>query len=101
MNHAASDTIALPPGSDIRLFMLVPYSLVIVAPAPHKATTDMSTRPGLSGLFTFDPGMSWPDRSCCRYAENYLQTGSQVCFQFESLADALACHKRLLREMPR
>lgn len=93
-----SQRIALPPLADIRLCMAPPHHLVIVAPPPLKASMDEFLRRGVRGLFTFDPGLSWPDQSGCHHAQEYLRLGLPVCFQFTALADALACHKRLVKE---
>lgn len=93
-----SRSIALPLSADIRLCMVPPHHLVVVAPPPLKADTNVFLRPGVCGLFTFDPGLTWPDRSGCQWAEEYLKAGHPICFQFTALADALACHKRLVKE---
>ncbi|MDQ2802606.1 MAG: hypothetical protein M3Y41_07945 [Pseudomonadota bacterium] len=97
-----SRTITVPPDADIGLTMQGRRHMVIVAPAPLKANLTLFTRPGtLGGWFTFDPGLTWPDRNCCRFASHYLQTGIPIGFEFAALADALACHRRLLREAGR
>lgn len=93
-----SRRIALPASADIRLCMVPPHHMVIVAPPPLRAILEEFLRPGVRGLFTFDPGVTWPNPSGCRYAEHYLKAGEPICFQFGALADALAFHKRLLRE---
>ncbi len=93
MEH--STQITLPPGSDVRLCLVSPFSLVLVAPPGTKADPDMLLRSGIAGLFTFDPGLAWPDRSGCAAATAYLAAGHPICLQFEALADAMACHKRM------
>jgi hypothetical protein len=73
--------------------------MVVVAPAPLKADLDLLLRePSVIGLFTFDPGVTWPDRSGCAYASAYLAAGHAICLQFDALGDAVAAHERLQRE---
>ena len=90
-NHA---DITVPPGSALRLCLVCPISLVLVAPPGVKADLDMLCRPGITGLFTHDPGLTWPDRSGCAAATAYLAAGHPIALQFEALADAIACHAR-------
>ena len=95
-----SDTIAVPDGTDIRLVVMPPFSVVAIAPPPLKAEADLYIRPGgVSGLFTFDDGLIWPDRTCRRAAESYLAAGVPIAFQFRKLEYALVCISRLKREM--
>ncbi len=95
----------LPNKLDIRLAMLpVPggrtEAFVIAAPAPLKDGMDLFGRkPGMSGIITYDAGLSWPDRTGQRMAEALLQAGQPVAFGFATVVDALACHSRLLREV--
>ncbi len=97
-----SRIISAPAGADIRLASMGRHHVVMVAPPPLKAELNAFLRPGVvSGLFTFDPGMTWPDRDGCAFAQQYLKLGVPVCFQFGSMADALTCHSRLLREAGR
>ncbi len=94
-------TIAIPAGADIRVAMLPPHHLVLVAPPPLKADVAKFLQSGVSAVFTFDDGMNWPDQDCCRYAEQYLRAGIPICFEFGAFADALTCHRRLLQEAGR
>ena len=79
----------------MRLLMQGGLHFVIVAPPPQQADLAMFRRPGVSGLFTFDHGLSWPDREGCRLASAYLKANHPIAFCFEALGDALACRKRL------
>ncbi len=57
---------------------------------------DFLSRPGLSGILTHNPGMSWPDRKGERLASATLAVeGTSVFLLFHSLADAMGCRKRL------
>lgn len=98
---ASGLAITIPPGCDIRLSIVAPHSLVLVAPPGVEADLGMFCRPGVAGLFTFDPGLTWPDRSGCLAATYYLSHGCPILLQFESLADAMTCRKRLLVETAR
>ncbi len=89
-----STNIDVPPGSDLRLCIVSPVSLVLVAPPGVKADLDILHRPGIAGLFTHDAGLTWPDRSGCAAATAYLAAGHPIALQFEALADAMACHAR-------
>ncbi len=95
----------LPDNCDIRLVMLPAPGggtevFVIAAPPPLKAGLALFGRkPGLSGIITHDAGLSWPDRTGQRMAETLLRNGHPVAFGFQNLADALACHGRLVREV--
>ncbi len=91
-------TITIPPGCDIRLSIVAPHSLVLVTPPGVEADLGMFRRPGVAGLFTFDPGLTWPERSGCLAATFYLANGVPICLQFDNLADAMTCWKRLLAE---
>jgi len=94
-----SRTIALPQGTDIRLSIRPPYHLVVVAPSPLTANLDdLLSKPRVIGMFTFDPGVTWPDRSGCAYASVYLAAGHPICLQFDELTDALACRERLAKQ---
>ena len=94
----------LPPGTDVRLGLMpdVPAYFVFIAPAPLKAGThllDLVNRPGeVAALLTHDAGVNWTDRHGVALAESVLTEGGAVIMQFETMADALAAHRRLLRE---
>ncbi len=96
---ASGLTITIPPGCDIRLSIVAPHSLVLVAPPGVEAGVDMFRRPGVAGLFTFDPGLTWPDRNGCSAASHYLTHNCPILFKFDNLAGAMACRRRLLAEM--
>ena len=95
----------IPDDLDIRLLLLPGQpsaACAIVAPAPLKADLSLFTKPGcMSAMLTHDPGLDWPDRRGERLAEAMLREGRPVGFVFASLADALACHRRLVREAAR
>ena len=90
-----SRSIEIPEGADIRICTRSGMSLLIVAPPPQKADPDMFERGGISGLFTFDPGLTWPNQDGCRAASAYLKAGCPIAFIFEALRDALVCRERL------
>ncbi len=96
---ASGLTITIPPGCDVRLSIVAPHSLVLVAPLGVEADLGMFYRPGVAGLFTFDPGLTWPDRNGCSAASYYLTHNCPILFEFDNLADAMTCRKRLLAEM--
>ena len=90
-----SRDIPVPQGADVRLVLQGSLHFVIVAPAPLKADPAMFRKPGVHGVFTFDPGLTWPNRDGCRAAAGYLRAGLPIAFCFEALGDALVCRKRL------
>ncbi len=94
-------TITIPPGCDVRLSIIAPHSLVLVAPPGMAADLSMLLPVGVSGVFTFDRGLTWPDRKGCSAATALLANDSPLCFQFDGLADAMAFHKRLIAETVR
>ncbi len=95
-----SEQIAIPPDADVRILCQPPFYTVAIAPAPLTANADLFSTPGgVSAMFTFDPGLTWPDRRCRQLTEGYLANGVPVAYCFPSLADALACHARLKPEM--
>ena len=96
-----SRSIEIPAGSDMRLLMRGGLHLVIVAPPPQRADLAMFRRPGVSGLFTFDQGLAWPDRDGCHAASAYLKADHPIAFCFETLGDALICKKRLAESVGR
>lgn len=98
---ASGLAITIPPDCDVRLSIVAPHSLVLVAPPGIEANIEMFFRPGVAGLFTFDHGLTWPDRSGCLAATYYLTHGCPICLRFDSLADAMTCRKRLLGETMR
>lgn len=97
---SASDlNITIPSGCDVRLSITAPHSLVLVAPPGVEADLGMFYRPGVVGLFSFDPGLTWPDQNGCSAASYYLTHNCPILLQFDNLADAMTCWKRLLVEM--
>jgi hypothetical protein len=94
MSSGNSSAIAVPKGSDVRLQIISPHNFVFVAPPGVKAELEMFTKPGIAGLFTFDGGLTWPDRAGCKAATVYLGTGFPICLQFDDLASAMTCAKR-------
>ena len=95
-----SRTIEVPAGSDMRLCTQGGWHFVLVASPPLQADVAMFRRPGVSGLFTFDPGLTWPDRDACRAASAYLKAKHPIAFCFERLGDALVFRKRLGEPAP-
>lgn len=92
-------SISIPASADIGLCLRPPHSLVVVAPSPLKADLELLLRkPSVVAMFTFDPDVTWPDRSGCAYASAYLAAGHAIVLQFDSLGDALACKSRLVKE---
>ena len=63
--------------------------------APSDIIANMQ-RPGLAGIITHDPGMSWPDKRGEQLANLTLaQPETAIFLVFADLAGALACRKRL------
>lgn len=94
---ASSDSISIPAGTRCRLAMRPPHHLIVTAPPPLEPTLEaLFVKPSVVGVFAHDPGVAWPDRDGCRWATEYLRAGHAIAFQFETLLDALTCHKRLL-----
>ena len=92
-------SITVPPGSETRIFMVPPMAYVMVAPPGVEPELGILRRPGVSGLFTFDPDVTWPSAQGCRYATEYLRSGHPILLQYERLEDALHAQQRLRREM--
>jgi hypothetical protein len=98
-------TVRLPPDTDARLGFVPGQAgayFVFLAAPPETAgmhLLDLLTRPGsLTAMLTHDPGVSWPDRRGVDLAEAMLAGGGVAILQFATMADALACHGRLMRE---
>lgn len=95
-----SSRLMLPPGGAARLYSLLTAAdcrwCVMVACDPVRARLDSLRRPGgLSALVTHDPGGTWPDRKGEALAMAVLARGGAVGLAFASVADALACKRRL------
>ncbi|WP_426957996.1 hypothetical protein [Muricoccus radiodurans] len=93
------------PGAHARLhrnYEIAGYSAawtVMLAGEADRATPDALVVPGqLSALLTFDDGFSWPDADGIALARATLERGGVVAMAFASIADALACLRRLHRE---
>lgn len=92
----------LPSGAATALHIL-PQSLaaphvfaVCVAIAPTPATPAALLQRGrVSALLTHDAGMSWPDRAGETLLGAVLDHGGGAMLGFETMADALACKRRL------
>ena len=95
-----SSEITIPADADLRILCQPPLYMVAIAPAPLKASAELFDTPGgVSAVFTFDPGLTWPDRRSRRLTEGYLANGVPVAYHFPNLGDALACRARLKLEM--
>ena len=95
----------LPSDTDARLGLVAGVYFVFLARPPQQAGThllELLATPGnMTTLLTHDPGVSWPDRRGIGLAEATLAAGGVVILQFERMADALACHRRLLHASAR
>lgn len=92
-----TDTITLPKGTRCRISMRQTHYLIVIAPPGQEPTTDaFFAAPTVVAMFSHDPGTAWPDRDGCRWATEYLKTEHSVVFQFQTMADTLTAHKRLL-----
>ena len=95
-----SSRLLLPPGGAARLYSLTTAAdcrrCVMVASDPERARLESLRRPdGLSALVTHDPGGTWPDREGEALAMAMLARRGAVGLAFASIADALACKRRL------
>lgn len=89
--------ITVPAGTNVRLYIRPPHHALLAAPPGVEADLDkLLCKPNVVPLFVHDAGVTWPDRDECRWASKYLETGHAIAFQFDTLADALSCHKRLV-----
>ena len=93
-------SLRLPPGGAARLHSLPATAdcrwCVMLAADRERAGLDSLWRPGgLSALVTHDPGCTWPDRKGEALAMAVLAQGGAVGLAFASVADALACKRRL------
>jgi hypothetical protein len=106
MGTESSFRLRLPSGGAARLFSLPTAAdchwCVILAGDPERARLESRRRPGgLAALVTHDPGGTWPDRKGEAMAMAVLARGGAVGLAFASIADALACKRRLEGEAPR
>jgi hypothetical protein len=75
--------------------------VVVTAPAPAQATPEAFLAAladaGVSAMLTHDRGCGcgWPDRTGRHLLAATLEQGGLVMLAFETLADAMACHRRL------
>ena len=91
--------ITVPTGCTIALNDMGLAHVVLVAPPGLKPEMEMLTRPGgVSGAFTFDDGLDWPNSDGCAAASAYLAAGCPIGLFFEDRDSAAACHDRLVRE---
>ena len=99
----------LPAGADVRL-AFIPRSdqegaayFVFLAAPPRKAGThllDLVWKPGeMAVLVKHPPGRSWPDQQGEALAELALADNGVAIFEFDNMEDALACHRRVRRDM--
>lgn len=87
-------------GAHARLFineMMAPFGHALaIARDPADASADRLQRPGdLATVLTFERGLSWPDRRGLALIAATLDGDGLVLLAFSSLADALACQRRL------
>ena len=74
--------------------------VVILARPPAEASLAALSRGGRAGgVLTHAAGVTWPDRSGLAMARALLQNGGVVALAFTALADALACHRRVVAEV--
>lgn len=100
MSTESSFRLRLPSGGAARLFSLPTPTecrwCVMISADPERARLDSLRRPGgLAALVTHDPGGTWPDRKGEALAMAVLAQGGAVGLAFASIADALACKRRL------
>jgi hypothetical protein len=70
--------------------------MVVLAVAPLEAHPDALRQAGQVGcVLTHDRGVTWPDPRGEAMARAVLAEGGGVVLGFETMADALACHRRL------
>jgi len=62
MGYSNLFAVVVAKGSDVRLQIIAPHSFVFVARPGVKAELDMFAKPDVTGLFTFDRRLTWPDR---------------------------------------
>ena len=92
--------LTLPKGGAARLFSLPDIPAfewcVIVAADPARARLEsLSRRGALSAFLTHDEGLNWPNRRGEMLAGETLARGGAVALAFATMADALACKRRL------
>ena len=89
--------IAFPDTASIRLHQRDGGWIVSIAPpGADRDPVAIATRRGLSAVLTHGTGMSWPDTRGEAMASAVLsQPRGSVILTFKTLADAMACQKRL------
>jgi hypothetical protein len=96
--------VKLPPNFDSRLCFIPGEGayFVFITTAPMKPglhLLDLIMKPGsLATVLTHDAGTDWTDRQGERLAEATLAQDGAVIMQFETMADALSAHRRLLKQ---
>ncbi|MGK7864520.1 hypothetical protein [Falsiroseomonas sp. E2-1-a4] len=100
MRDEMTPGLTLPKGGAARLFSLPDIPAfgwcVIVAADPARARLESLARRGaLSAFLTHDEGLNWPNRRGEMLAGETLARGGAVALAFATMADALACKRRL------
>ncbi len=94
-----TDKITVPTGCTIALSDLGQAHVVFVAPPGVTPGLGMLMgRGAVSGVFTFDGDLTWPNSPECATATAYLAAGCPIALFFENADCAAACHERLVRE---
>jgi len=88
--------IDLPTGADVRIIVGFPEVVLVITQEGRTANLEDFTKAGECSLvLTHDAGVTWPDRKGVMLAKAALADGWPMMLQFENLADALACRRRL------
>ena len=89
--------IAIPADATTRLFRDAGgWCVSIIREGAAPTIYENLARPGLTGQFTHDPGVPWPDRKGVALVNALLaQPESAAFLMFANNADAVACWERL------
>lgn len=69
---------------------------IILTADPAMAAPEALGAPGsVSAVLAHDAGLSWPNRKGVALARTVIEAGGAVALGFATLADALACKRRL------
>ncbi|MBW6397622.1 hypothetical protein KPL78_07190 [Roseomonas sp. HJA6] len=70
--------------------------LVLLAVPPRPASLETMVAPDvMKAIVTHDAGDAWPDAWGCALTTEVLRRGGAAALGFATLADALACRRRL------
>lgn len=101
--HTASDNpnaTLFRHGGSARLYVrdeMAPFQFAVAITAdPGLTDIERPQRPGdLSAVLTHARGLSWPDRQGVMLAAAVVEQGGLALLLFQTLADAMACQRRL------